>query len=343
MNIESLADKTIEALSVSSGQVICIWASTHSVDFIEALAFRIRARGAFWTVRLIMEPLLQRIGKEVPQEYLSLVPEHELRWLADMSAIIEVHDHGGHIPGVEISRRRAMGAEWIALMREAERCGCRHFIVTNPTSALAKAYGVPVEVLRQRYWHAMDIDAHALDAQQEQVAKRLAGVREVHITTPLGTDLRLHIEGRPIHQDHDSLPRGEVYVAPLEESAEGVAVSDRVFIRGKAVEKLSLTFERGRVAHIAAPEAESVQLLEGLLAASSGDKDRIAELGIGLNPGVKTLTGDVLLDEKLCGSVHIAIGMNDRFGGQNRSNLHLDLVMLQPSLWLDGEPWRWMS
>ena len=343
MNIESLADKTIEALSVSPGQVICIWASTHSLDFIEALALRIRARGAFWTLRLVMEPLLQRIGKQVPQEYLGLVPEHELRWLADMSAIIEVRDHGGHIPGVEIARRRAMAAEWIALMDEAERRGCRRFVVINPTRALADAYAVPLKTLRHRYWKAINIDAAALDAHQELVAKRLAGVREVHITTPQGTDLHLHIEGRPFHQDHDSLPRGEVYVAPLEESAEGVAVIDRAFIRGKPVERLSLSFEQGRVAHIAAPEAESVQLLEGLLAASSGDKDRIAELGIGLNPGVKELTGDVLLDEKLCGSVHIAIGMNDRFGGQNRSNLHLDLVMLQPSLWLDGELWRWMS
>jgi len=164
----------------------------------------------------------------------------------------------------------------------------------------------------------------------------LENSQDVRITTPMGTDLCLQIGGRPIHQDHDGLPRGEVYVAPLEGSAEGVAVIDRAFIRGQPVEQLKLTFERGQVVHIDAPKAESVRLLEELLAASSGDKDRIAELGFGLNPGVTELTGDILLDEKLNGSVHIAIGMNDSFGGQNRSNLHLDLVMLHPSLWLDG-------
>ncbi len=77
-------------------------------------------------------------------------------------------------------------------------------------------------------------------------------------------------------------------------------------------------------------------MLAELLAASSGDKDRIAELGIGLNPGIRELTGDIQLDEKLGGSVHIAIGMNHRFGGANHSNLHLDMIILQPSLRLDG-------
>jgi aminopeptidase len=318
--------------------VISIWASTHSLDFIAPLAYHIRARGAFWTVRLIMEPLLQRVANELPQEYLALIPEHELHWLQDTTAIIEVRDHSGHIPGVEISRRRAMASEWIALIDEAERIGCRRFTVINPTQALAEAYGIPLEVLQERYWQAINIDDAVLDTLQSSITQQLSDVQQVHITTPLGTDLHLKINGRPIHQDQHGLPRGEVYLAPLESSAQGLAVIDRAFIRGESVDHLTLTFEKGRVSHIDASRIESVHLLEQLLAASSGDKDRIAELGIGLNPGVTELTGDIMLDEKLYGSVHIALGMNDWFGGQNHSNLHLDLVMLHPSLWLDGVP-----
>lgn len=336
MDVETLAVKTINNLSVVPGQVISIWASTYSLDFIEALAFQIRVRGAFWTVRLIMEPLLKRIAQHVPQGYLGLVPKHELRWLKDINTIIEVRDHGGNIPGVEISRRRVMVQEWIALMDEAEQLGCRRFTVINPTQALADAYRVPLEVLEQRYLRAVNIDEAALDSLQANIAQQLGNGRDVHLTTPAGTDLYLQIGGRPVHQDHDGLPRGEIYLAPLEESAEGVTVINRAFIRGQPVENLKLTFERGKVVHIEASDAQSVHLLEELLAVSSGDKDRIAELGIGLNPGVDQLTGDIFLDEKLYGSVHIAIGMNDRFGGQNHSNLHLDLVMLHPSLRLDG-------
>jgi aminopeptidase len=336
MDIESLAVRTIERLGVTQGQVISIWASTHSVDFIASLAYHIKARGAFYTLRLVMEPLLHRIAADLSPAYLALIPEHELRWLQDIDAIVEVRDHAGHIPGAEISRRRAMAAEWIALIDEAERIGCRHFTVINPTQALADAYNLPLDLLQQRYWQAIDIDDVTLDAIQDMIAQQLSKTKRVHITTPLGTNLRLEVGGRPVYQDQDGLPRGEVYLAPHETSAEGQAVIDRAFIRGQAIERLVLTFEKGKLVHIAAPEQESVSLLEQLLEVSNGDKDRIAELGIGLNPGVKELTGDVMLDEKLFGSVHIAIGMNDRFGGQNHSNLHLDLVMLQANLWLDG-------
>ena len=105
VDVEVLARKTVEMLGVAPGQVIWIWANVVSMDFIEALAYHIRARGAFWTLRLNSLALLHRIGMEVPAEYLPLLPEHELRWLDDIDAIIEVRDHGGHLPGVPLERQ----------------------------------------------------------------------------------------------------------------------------------------------------------------------------------------------------------------------------------------------
>jgi aminopeptidase len=333
---ETLADKAVDMLGVSPGQVIWIWASTHSLDLLEALAFRIRERGAFWTLRLSMEGLLRRVGQHVPEAYLGLVPQHELRWLDDIDAILEIRDHGGHIPEVPLSRRRAMAAEWIALIDEAARRGCRRLTVVNPTPALASAHGVPLASLRQAYWQAVNVDDARLDRQQEQLRAHLAAARTVHVTSGLGTDLRLRIAGRPVRVDSDNLPRGEVYVAPHEDSAEGVAVVDTAFIRGRPVERLRLTFAQGRVVEVDAPDPRGVGSFRELLAASSGDKDVIAEFAIGLNPGATEPLGDVMLDEKIGGSVHIAIGTNVAFGGRNRSNLHLDLVILRPTVWLDG-------
>ena len=336
-DVEVLADKTVEMLAVSPGQVIWIWANVVSMDFIDALAFRIRSRGVFWTLRLNSEPLLRRIGQDVPQEYLGLVPEHELRWLDDMDAIVEVRDHGGHIPNVPLERRRAMGAEWIALIDEAACKGVRRVMVINPTPALATAYGLSPDDLQRRLMRAVNVDYAKVDGLQEQFARLLDETSDVHITCPAGTDLRLRVAGRKALVDTDSLPHGEAYIAPLEESAEGVAVIEKAFFGGKFVSGLRLIFSGGNVTGVEAPDPAEAQAFRDMLAAFSGDKDVIAELGIGVNPGVVEPIGNISLDEKIGGSVHIAIGMNERFGGRNKSNLHLDLAILKPTLWFDGK------
>jgi aminopeptidase len=338
LDVEALADKTAETLSISPGQVIWIWASTHSLDLVEALAYRIRNRGAFWVLRLIIESLLSRIGQSVPERYLGLVPKHEIRWLADVDAIVEINDHSGHVPDIPVSRRRAMAAEWLSLIDESARRGCRRIVVMNPTCALASAYSIPVETLRQRCWQAISVDYAALDRQQKQVQVLLARTRDVHITSQLGTDLHLSVDGRPVHVDRHCIPRGEVYVAPHEHSANGVVMVDLAFIGGKPVEQLRLTFCNGRLTGVEARDSNAVTLLLGLLAASTGDKDAIGEFAIGLNPGVSALTGITMLDEKMGGSIHIAIGMNEHFGGRNKSNLHVDFVVPRPVVQLDGIP-----
>jgi aminopeptidase len=335
MDVEMLALKTVEMLGVKPGQVIWIWANIVSMDFIEALAFHIRARGAFWTLRLSSVPLLHRIGLEVPAQYLPLIPEHEMRWLDDIDAIIELRDHGGHIPDVPIARRRAMGTEWLALIDEAARKGIRRIMAINPTPALADAVHLPVDELQRRVMQAIDVDYSAVDSRQEWAAGLLDKADSVHVTCPAGTDLHLRVDGRKALTDTDSIPHGEAYIAPLEDSAEGVAVIEKAFFRGKCVENLRLTFSGGKVVNIESPDPIDAESFREVLAVSTGDKDKIAEFAIATNSGVTEPIGFVALDEKIGGSVHIAIGMNDRFGGKNKSNLHQDFVILKPTVWLD--------
>lgn len=336
-NIEMLAEKAVDLLPVKAGQVIWIWASTHSLDLIAALAFHIRERGAFWTLRLVNEQLLERIGHDLPEQYLSMIPQHELRWMNDIDGIIEVHDHSGHILGVEISRRRAMASEWIALLDEAARRDLRHITIFNPTPALAQAYQIPLDILRYRYWNAINIDHTLLDQRQRRISRILSKVSLVHITCPLGTDLSLRIDGRTVYQDDLGLPRGEVFVAPLEDSANGIAVIEQAFVGGRAIPSLQLTFEAGRLVDMQSQDADGTDTLRQLLDVSTGDKDRIAEFAMGLNHGVSNPCGDIRLDEKIYASVHIAIGANQSFGGHNLSNLHLDLVIQHPTVTLDGQ------
>ena len=113
-------------------------------------------------------------------------------------------------------------------------------------------------------------------------------------------------------------------------------VIEKAFFRGRMVEKLQLTFSGGRVVNVEASDSAGAESFREVLAVSSGDKDRIAEFAIATNPGVTEPIGYVSLDEKIGGSVHIAVGMNDRFGGTNKSNLHQDFVILKPTVWFDN-------
>ena len=178
----------------------------------------------------------------------------------------------------------------------------------------------------------------------------LQGRSDVHITSPLGTDLKLSIKGRQVAVDPGvmrtpgfrNLPSGECYVAPIENSANGLLVIDKSFPGILIKEPIHLTFEKGRVVNVAGG-AEAKQLLEVITDAETkphGEGSRtIAELGIGTNPYAR-ITGNVMTDEKVMGTIHIAIGHNavPPYNGKNHAPIHLDGVMGSPTVTVDGAP-----
>jgi leucyl aminopeptidase (aminopeptidase T) len=183
-----------------------------------------------------------------------------------------------------------------------------------------------------------------------RLKQRLQGKNRIHITTPLGTDLSFSIAGREIKEDSGfihqpaqfgNLPAGECFVAPLEDSAQGVLLVDKSFPELVVKQPVRMTFEKGRVVAIEGG-AEAEELLRRIQDGEklpNGENCRvIAELGIGTNPKAR-LTGKLMTDEKVMGTVHIAIGDNasPSYGGANHAPIHIDGVVGQPTLTVDGE------
>ncbi len=194
----------------------------------------------------------------------------------------------------------------------------------------------------------LSADYEEVAALTRTLADRLQGSSSVHITTALGTDLRLSVERRPWLLDtgllrgrgvYGNLPAGEVFAAPLENSAEGVLVIDKSLPGLVLSEPVRVRFERGRAVDIeGGPGAE--YLLRAIQEAErkpNGKWSRtIAEFGIGTNPKAR-LQGNIMTDEKVLGTVHIAIGRNDMFGGKSPAPLHVDGVIGEPTVRVDGE------
>lgn len=255
-------------------------------------------------------------------------------------------------------------SEYPARLREllGEMDVAVRFLSTADTFKEGPAHHPILQTVREsqvRYGFGVYIDQGILDnelsADYEEIAALthalvdwLRGRSSVHITTQLGTDLRLSVAGREWQPDTGvirgqgvlgNLPAGEVYVAPIEDSAEGVLVIDESLPDLPLSEPVRLVFEKGRVVRIEG--GEGARHLEALIAEGEskpeGEWSRvIGELGIGTNPKAR-LMGNLMTDEKVAGTIHVAIGRNTFFGGENPAPIHEDGVVGRPTMRVDGE------
>ena len=161
---------------------------------------------------------------------------------------------------------------------------------------------------------------------QEELLQRLAKADELHLVAD-GTDLKLSVRGRTwVNSDGKrNMPSGEVFTGPLEASANGtVRFTVRSAPSGVDVDGVELTFRDGEVVSARADTGDDY--LQAALATDEG-ATRLGEIGIGTNFGIDRPTGTILFDEKIGGTVHLALGRSyPETGGKNKSALHWDLI-----------------
>jgi aminopeptidase len=180
-----------------------------------------------------------------------------------------------------------------------------------------------------------------LSARQQRLTDRLGRARQIRIEAE-GTDLELRVDGRTwINSDgKHNMPSGEVFTGPVEDSANGtIRFSVPSSPRGVEITGVQLTFSDGEVTGATAERGQGY--LDTVLATDAGARF-LGELGIGTNSGIDRPTGSILLDEKMAGTVHLALGRSyPETGGVNKSALHWDLICdLRDGgrLSADGEP-----
>lgn len=182
----------------------------------------------------------------------------------------------------------------------------------------------------------LDVDYAKMKETADWLQKHLEKAEAAKITTPSGTDVSFRIAGRPVYPDltltkkGDSinLPSGEVFLAPIEGTAAGVIVIDHMADIAKPKTKVSV---RNGLAQDVSGDDEFRKKLWGYRNARN-----VAEFGIGINPKAR-ISGEILEDEKVMGTCHIAFGSNFDFGGRVNSDIHWDAILLKPTIWLDGK------
>jgi len=215
--------------------------------------------------------------------------------------------------------------------REALRSGARVLVLR----------GVTEDVLTQG---AALADYNEVARLTKAVAGRLTQARTVHVQTPAGTDLVMSIEGRTAIAltgrvegpgTFAAMPDGEAAIAPVEGTAEGILVVEHTMDGiGRLDAPIRMVVREGRVVEVTGGEA--AERLCRLMDGAGPDAANIAEFAIGTNRWAR-LIGSMTEDKKRWGTAHVAIGDNHVIGGRVTSELHLDGLLLRPTVVLDGE------
>jgi len=340
--------------AVQEGDVCVIQGEIASEPLALAVYEEVVKAGAFPIVELLMEgqaPAFFRHAKDAQLDWVSptalWVAENadaRIRLMADQNT----RALSGVDPDRQTRRQAAAKPLMETMMRRTAAGEFRWALTLFPTHAYAAEADMSLADYEDFYYRACLCDRDdPVEAwkQQSQETRRLAewmvGREEVRIEGP-GTDLRLNVAGRTFiaADGRHNMPDGEFFTGPIEDSASGhVTYSFPAVYGGREVAGVKLRFEDGRIVDASAERNE--EFLIKTLDTDEGAR-RLGELGIGTNYGIDRFTKEILLDEKIGGTVHLAVGMSyPETGGTNNSAVHWDMVcdLRQGGrITVDGEP-----
>ena len=321
------------SLDVQPGWQVGVRSTPLGRPLVEACCREIARAGAYALPQIILGferwtiPLAW--AEEAPPELLgSLAPiERHAAETIDARLSILAPERVWTEPPLPPERRLLVQQALEPVMRRSRAMEVRWVVTMFPTPAAAESAGMSVEELTDFLRDACLRDWDAERERMSRIAERLDAASEVRIVGA-GTDVTLAVEGRPVEVDHSlrNMPGGEVFVCPLEDSAEGVVEFSEfpAHHAGGRVEGMRLVFRGGEVVEATARSGE--ELLHQALATDEGAK-RLGELGIGCNEGITRPMGSPLFDEKIAGTIHLALGGSYTFlGGTNDSRIHWDVV-----------------
>ena len=335
-------------LEAAEGQQVLVLSTTLAAPALRAIHAALLDRGAWPLMRIALPELGADFYEHARDRHLDQFPSVELEEVRNADAYLRIdapHDTRA-LAGVdpELITRAARARSPIQETRMQRRwCG-----TIWPTEGLAAQAGMELGEYSAFLERALFLDRpdpvaawRELSERQASLVQSLDGVSEIRIEAE-GTDLRLRVDGRTwINSDgRRNMPSGEVFTSPLEDSAQGtIRFTVPTSPRGVEVMGVELTFEHGQVVSAHAEKGQAY--LDAALATDPGARF-LGELGIGSNAGIDRATGHILLDEKMAGTVHLALGRSyTETGGRNASALHWDLICdlrQGGTITADGEP-----
>jgi aminopeptidase len=338
--VEKVADILVEySLKIKDGDKVAINAPYIAEPLILAIYKRCLEKGAHPMIRAQIPHATPIFYSAASDSQLEYIWETD-KWLNEnldvsISIISEINTRQltRMDPGRQVIARKARQPLMETYMKRSAAGEFRWNVTLFPTDAHAMEAQMSLEEYEDFFYGACLVEAPDPVGEWKKVAERherlvewMKGRNKIHIEGE-GTDLNLEVGGRTFLAANGdaNFPDGEIFTGPIEDKTRGhVTFSYPGIYGGQSVEGIHLVFDGGRVVEATAEKNE--EFLIKTLDTDAGSRV-LGELGIGTNYGITTFTGEILLDEKIGGTVHLALGASyPESGGVNESAVHWDMV-----------------
>lgn len=340
---------------IKPGDLVAITATTVAEPVVRELYELTLERGGLPHILFDLPDQDASFFAHAPEETLDWLPRFHQIAFEEFDVLFKVRSETntrsltGLDPARQTRRQKTLSSLLSAQMRRGADKSLRWMSTLFPTEAYAMEAGMSTEEYRDFFYRACHADENTpdpvahwkkIEQDQRRIIERIEGHDRVELCGP-NVDLRLSIKGRKFKNacGLNNLPDGEIYTGPVEDSVEGwVRFTYPAMNSGRIVEGVELKFEGGRV--IKASATSNQDFLLKMIDTDAGAR-YVGEFAIGTNFEIDRFTRSILLDEKIGGSFHMALGAGyPETGSLNKSAIHWDMIcdLRQDSeILVDGE------
>ncbi len=285
----------------------------------------------------IQRTFLHRTGKTA----LEKLRELELSLMEHVDCFIGIRGSRNIFETADVPPRKMdqFNKLYASPIRDVRVNQTRWCVLRYPNSGMAQLAGQPRAAFADYYYRVCTLDYPKMSKAMQPLKNLMEHTDRVEIKGP-GTDLTLSIKGIPTLPcgGEKNIPDGECFTAPVRESVEGVVTYNTPTVwEGKPYDNIRLRFEKGRVVEAEAGSAAQTRSLNRVLDQDEGAR-YVGEFALGFNPEIRHPMRDILFDEKISGSFHMALGQAySETNNGNVSALHWDMVSIQRKDYGGGE------
>ncbi len=356
---EAISNRLItQVAGVKEGEVVFINGGVRELELLEDLVTDTRKVGAFPLMTIGSDRMAKKYYEEVPEKYDTQSPDFDLK-LATMPAVaisIDSQETEGVLADVSPTRLANTAKTGEPVGELYQKRNVRQVAIGNdlyPTEWRARHLGISQDELAKTFWAAVNTDYSGVQATGEKVKTTLSTGKELRITSPEGTDLKVKIEARPFFvsdgiisaEDVQKggpavsvyLPAGEVYCAPVAASAEGKIVIGQAFFRGKEMTNVAIIIIGGKVTAMTGSGPGFDAMKKEYDAVSDPGKDLVSYIDFGINPNLKIWPASKVGNWVQAGMVSVGTGNNMWAGGDNKAAFDVGGHLPGCTVTLDGK------